>query len=184
MHVPAENDAWWVQVRGKSYGPYSAEQMGGYVAEGRVRPASMVARSPEGPWSEARSQGVLMASLGANRAFARAPANDSGEADLANLFVFAEIHSGAWNRFMAALESMGILVELAPGLWLLRTRKSVGVVRNTVTQTLELGDRFVAIDATRDRLAWYNLGPEIDVRIRDAWNSQTPALGGEQKSAS
>ncbi len=61
---------------------------------------------------------------------------------------------------LAALESMGSICELAPGLWLVRTRFSAGVIRNTLSQTLERGDRFVVIDATRDRVAWFNLGPE------------------------
>ena len=71
---------------------------------------------------------------------------------------------------MAALESMGAVCDLAPGLWLVRTRFSAGVIRNTLSQTLERGDRFVVIDATRDRLAWFNLGPEVDVRIGKVWN--------------
>jgi hypothetical protein len=71
---------------------------------------------------------------------------------------------------MAAIESMGYVCDLAPGLWLLRTRHSAGVVRNTLSQTLEKGDRFVVVDATRDRLAWFNLGPEVDVRIGKVWN--------------
>ena len=35
------------------------------------------------------------------------------------------------------------ICDLAPGLWLLRTSHSAGVVRNTLSQTLERGDRFV-----------------------------------------
>ena len=71
---------------------------------------------------------------------------------------------------MAALESMGFVCDLGPGLWLVRTRFTSGVIRNTLSQTLERGDRFVVIDATRDRLAWFNLGPEVDVRIGKVWN--------------
>jgi hypothetical protein len=65
---------------------------------------------------------------------------------------------------------MGVVCDLAPGLWLVRTRFSAGVIRNTLSQTLERGDRFVVVDATRDRLAWFNLGPETDVRIAKVWN--------------
>ena len=99
-------------------------------------------------------------------------ANENNEG--ANVFVHAEIFSGSWNAYMAALTSLGRICELAPGLWILRTRLSAGVVRNTLSQTLEHGDRFVVIDATRDRLAWFNLGPETDVRIGKVWNSPLP----------
>jgi len=154
---------WWVQVRGKAYGPYTMEQLSGFVAEGRVRPATQVSDKQDGAWIEARKVIGLMAPLRGGE-----PANDAAEA--ANVFVHAEIMSGAWQGFVAALESMGFVCDLSPGLWLVRTRFSAGVIRNTLSQTLERGDRFVVVDASRDRLAWFNLGPEVDVRISKVWN--------------
>ncbi|HJS79698.1 MAG TPA: hypothetical protein VJ748_03670, partial [Vitreimonas sp.] len=101
----------------------------------------------------------------------RAPTiSNDAQVEAANVFVHAEIVSASWNAFVAALESMGAVCDLAPGLWIVRTRFSAGVVRNTLSQTLDRGDRFVVIDATRDRLAWFNLGPEVDVRIGKVWN--------------
>ena len=154
---------WWVQVRAKAYGPYTMAQLSSFAAEGRIRPATAVSDGKDGAWVEARRVFGLTAAFRAPQ-----PANDAAEA--ANVFVHAEILSGAWNAFMAALESMGDVCDLAPGLWLVRTRHSAGVVRNTLSQTLERGDRFVVVDATRDRLAWFNLGPEVDVRIGKVWN--------------
>ncbi|MBC7767763.1 MAG: DUF4339 domain-containing protein [Phycisphaerales bacterium] len=154
---------WWVQVRGKAYGPYTMDQLSTFVSEGRVRPATQVSNAADGAWIEARKVIGLMGPLRAG-----VPANDAAAA--ANVFVHAEIFSGSWNAFMAALESMGHVCSLSPGLWLVRTRFSAGVIRNTLSQTLERGDRFVVVDASRDRLAWFNLGPEVDVRISHVWN--------------
>lgn len=167
-----QKTGWWVQTGGKAYGPYSAKQMTAYIAEGRVRPTSMVANSADGPWAEARTHDALMNAHAANRTLhteqnAAIPLS-------ANVFVRAEINSGS-DAFMAALEGMGLVVDLAPGTWLLRTRHSVGVIRNTLSQTLKTGDRFLVVDASRDRLAWYNLGPETDVRIKDVWNGEIGA---------
>jgi hypothetical protein len=159
---PNSADQWWVQVRGRKFGPYTIEQMARFLSEGRVRPTTMVSADGETEWLEARR---VMALRGLRTP---TPANDAIEA--ANVFVHAEIVSGSWNGFMAALESMGTVCDLAPGLWLVRTKFSAGVVRNTLSQTLERGDRFVVVDATRDRLAWFNLGPETDVRIAKVWN--------------
>ena len=153
---------WWVQVRGRAFGPYSIEQMAQFLAEGRVRPNTLVSDNGDTNWTEARR---IMALRGLRKPQA---ANDAEEA--ANVFVHAEIISGAWNGFMAALESMGHVCEMSPGLWLVRTRFSAGVIRNTLSQTLERGDRFIVVDASRDRLAWFNLGPEVDVRISKVWN--------------
>lgn len=154
---------WWVQVRGKAYGPYSLAQLRRFAGEGRIRPATAVADAKDGAWVEARKV------IGLTDAF-RGNQGAGDNAQGANVFVHAEIVSGAWNAFMAALESMGHVADLAPGLWLVRTRFSAGVVRNTLSQTLERGDRFVVVDASRDRLAWFNLGPEVDVRISKVWN--------------
>jgi hypothetical protein len=153
---------WWVQIRGRAFGPYTIEQMAGFLSEGRVRPTSLVSDNGTDNWTEARR---IMALRGLRKP---AAANDAEEA--ANVFVHAEIFSGSWMAFMAALESMGFVCDLGPGLWLVRTRYTSGVIRNTLSQTLERGDRFVVIDASRDRLAWFNLGPEVDVRIGKVWN--------------
>ena len=162
----AADTKWWVQVRGRAFGPYTIEQMAHFMTEGRVRPNTMVSSNGKDKWTEARR---IMALRGLRTP---TPANDVEEA--ANVFVHAEILSGAFMGFVAALESMGRICDLAPGLWLLRTSHSAGVVRNTLSQTLERGDRFVVIDATRDRLAWFNLGPETDVRISQVWNGPVP----------
>lgn len=164
-HPPktAATGQWWVEVRGKAYGPYAYAQLTQYVAEGRVRPTTRVSDRPDGAWVEARRV-IGLISPDASR-----PANDAAPGG-ANVFVHAEIRSGAWNGFMSALESMGAICELSTGLWLLRTRYSAGVIRNTLSQTLEQGDRFVVVDATRDRFAWFNLGPEVDVRVAKVWN--------------
>ena len=156
-------DQWWVQVRGRAYGPYSIAQLASFVAEGRIRTGTPVSTSADGGWREARAVPGLMAPLRSD------VANDVA-AQAANVFVHAEIVSGSWNAFMAALESMGFVCDLAPGLWLVRTKFSAGIIRNTLSQTLERGDRFVVIDATRDRLAWFNLGPGVDVHISKVWN--------------
>ncbi len=153
---------WWVQIRGRSFGPYSIEQMARFMSEGRVRPSTMVADNPDKGWTEARK---IMSLRGLRTPTA---ANDS--ADAANVFVHAEIMSGATMAFLAALEGMGTVCDLAPSLWLVRTKYSAGAIRNALSQTLETGDRFAVIDATRDRFAWFNLGPEVDVRINMVWN--------------
>lgn len=165
---------WWVQVRGQGYGPYTFEQLSGFVEEGRVRPSTPVSNSPDSGWTEARRVDGLLPQARPEATFATASSAKADaaatSAEAANIFVFAEIRSGAWMAFMAALESMGAMVELAPGLWLVRTRFSAGVMRNALSQTLEMGDKFVVMDATRDRMAWFNLGPEVDVRIGKVLN--------------
>lgn len=158
---------WWVQIRGRSFGPYSIEQMARFMSEGRVRPTSLVADNPDAGWVEARK---IMSLRGL-----RTPAAANDQAQAANVFVHAEIFSGGTMGFLAALEGMGAVCDIAPNLWLVRTKCSAAMIRNALSQTLETGDRFVVIDATRDRFAWFNLGPETDVRIGKVWNAPVRA---------
>jgi len=155
---------WWVQVRGRAFGPYNIDRIAQFMSEGRVKPSTLLSDKPDGAWTEARR---IMSLRGLRTP---TPANDVA----ANVVVHAEIVSGAFNAFVAGLESLGFICELANGLWLLRTRQSVGTIRNTLSQTLEMGDRFIVVDATRDRLAWFNLGPDVDVRIAKVWNGRAP----------
>lgn len=166
--TPLRNNSatqWWVQVRANAYGPYSWDQLSAFVAEGRVRPATKVSNRPDGAWVDARR---VIGLISPETTDQPTPAGSA-----ANVFVHAEIMSGSWNAFMAALEAMGAVCDLAPGLWLLRTRASAGVIRNALSQTLERGDRIIVIDASRDRLAWFNLGMETDARISKILNGQT-----------
>lgn len=168
--APARTEAptqYWVQVRGQAYGPYPLGQLAGFVEEGRIRPATPVSDRPDSGWVEARRMPGLLAPLVAPRSSKVEPVDQ-----FANVVVFAEIFSGAWPRFMAALEGLGQVCEMASGLWIVRTRCSAGIVRNTLSQTLDRGDRFVVIDATRDRLAWFNFGPEIDAKINQVWKAK------------
>lgn len=165
----ASVQSWWIQVRDSAYGPYTEAQMRQFIGEGRVKGHSLISQDRSGGWKSMRETAQFADAFGASFSAPKTPV--SAAPDAANLFIFAEIQSGAWTQFMAALETMGRIAELAPGFWLLRSKFSSGVVRNTLSQTLETGDRFVVVDATRDRLAWYNMGPGIDVSIRDTWNA-------------
>jgi len=175
-------ETWWVQARGSAFGPYSPAQLRQYVSEGRVKATSLVSTSRDGGWREARGAPELASLFSAPQPQTQAPGftaqkADPASAETSNLFVFAEIHSGAWTQFLAALEAMGRIAELAPGFWLVRSKLSSGAVRNTLSQTLAQGDRFVVVDATRDRLAWFNMGPGPEVAIREVWNSELERRG-------
>jgi hypothetical protein len=143
-----------------TYGPYAKAQLAEFLGEGRIKATTLVSDNPDGAWVEARR--VLGLSAGTH---------GGNDADVANIFVHAEVFSGGFVAFTAALETMGAVCQLSPQLWLVRTPHSVGVVRNKLSQALQRGDRMVVIDASRDRLAWFSLGPEVDVRLGNVWNA-------------
>lgn len=170
---PAAQDGmrFWTQVRGQTYGPYSLAQIAGFLAEGRLTPSSQVARMAEGPFVPVREIPALGQALqrhkqGLTPRHAPHIADEAG----ANMFLFTDIRSGAGRHVPSVLDSLGPWSEIATGLYILRTTRPVGHVRNSLSPIMQKGDLFVVIDATRDRFAWLNVGPEVEVMMRSVWN--------------
>ena len=83
----ATASTWWVQIRGKAFGPYSLEQMARFLAEGRVRPSTMVSNQPDTGWTESRRVQEL-------RGLRTPQASNDTAVEAANIFVHAEIITG------------------------------------------------------------------------------------------
>ena len=164
---------WWVNTNNKVYGPYSAAQMSRFIGEGRVIATTLVADKPEGAeWTEARYVPDLRGALHEERTtFHTQRVDRRKQIASANMLVWADIVTGASMRFEHELRQLGPVAEVIPGLYILRTTRTAGVVRNALSQALDRGDKFLVMDSSRDRLAWFNLGPEVDVHIRNVWNA-------------
>jgi hypothetical protein len=162
---------WWVKASDKVYGPYSRAQMARFVGEGRVIGSTMVSNRPQSEWLEARHcQGLRTALHEAKGAF-RAKSGTPAEHSAANVLVWAQMNSGSLRRLENELHQLGAMAEIVAGLYMVRTTHTAGTMRNVLSQVLDRGDKVLVLDATRDRLAWFNLGPETDVRLRDVWNA-------------
>ncbi len=167
MPLDGVAETWFVKVAEKIYGPYARETIARFVAEGRVKATSLVALRNDGAWTPARDFAPLQAVLSETRDQFK---TDEPSAP-ANLLVFAESLSGHSFRLEHELRRLGAVADIQPGLYLLRTHRTAGAVRNAISQMLGKGDKLLVMDATRDRLAWFNLGPETDARIREVWNA-------------
>ena len=172
MPLDGAAETWWVKVGTKVFGPYSREQMMRFVGEGRVVASTLVAHAHDGDWVEARHAPAIAAALETRSTFK----TDNGEGgEDANVLVYLDITSGVTRRFEHELRRLGAVAEINPGMFLLRTQRTAGVVRNTLSQMLGRGDKLLVLDATRNRLAWFNLGPETDAHIREVWNAPLKA---------
>jgi hypothetical protein len=69
----------------------------------------------------------------------------------------------------AAISSLGPAYRLTTNVWIISTDQSVSAVRNRLVQELGKADSLFVIDASRGKAAWFNFGPEADVRIRRVW---------------
>jgi hypothetical protein len=227
------NSRFALSINGKVYGPYTAQQMRTYVAEGRVTPASLVSRD-NGAWIAAADDAVLAAvfsakddtpgpiaapvaepiarpvaratitpssSLSAREAFLKelegvrslkapvfaGPAAQAAvpgerrraarteepeereEPENSNFVLIFDVKSRGHGKLEEDIMNMGRSVKILPGIWLLNGPYTAGNIRNQLLHHFGTLDSFFIIDASRDKLAWFNLGPEVDSTIRQVW---------------
>lgn len=62
--------------------------------------------------------------------------------------------------------NFGEAIEVAGGLWHVRTRATASAIRNALSRLMAEGDTLVVIDASKDDAAWFNIGLEVDRTLR------------------
>ena len=75
----------------------------------------------------------------------------------------------AASNLETAINSLGQSYRLTTNVWIISTEQTVSAVRNRLVQELGKADSLFVIDASRGKAAWFNFGPEADVRIRRVW---------------
>jgi len=88
------------------------------------------------------------------------------------ILVMAEIRSGNGMQFLQALQQQGIAQRIGDSVWLLRCGVSVEQLRNRLSQTLTRDDRLFLLDSFKNETAWFNIGSDMDVRIRELWDME------------
>jgi hypothetical protein len=219
-----------ISIGGKIYGPYAAQQMRSYIAEGRVTASSLISREG-GAWTPAsddpfcaqifgqrtgRSENTVppapaaptggiaqrtAASSSAREAFLKElegvrgikpveapaprqvgpprpdqpaaaplfPTERDAQTEPSNFIIVFDVRSRGHGKLEEHIMSLGRAVRVMQGMWLLNAAMTSGAIRNQLMKHFGSNDTFVIVDATRDKLAWFNLGPEIDSQIRQVW---------------
>jgi hypothetical protein len=83
--------------------------------------------------------------------------------------IMAEINSEGSMAFLQSIQNFGVAQRISDTVWLLRSAASVEQLRNTLSQTLNRQDRLFILDSTSNKPAWFNIGADLDHRIRDLW---------------
>jgi hypothetical protein len=97
----------------------------------------------------------------------RAP---SAEPAIAHFAVILDQRAqAAASNLEEAINSLGQSYRLTTNVWIIATEQTVSAVRNRLVQELGKADSLFVIDASRGKAAWFNFGPEADVRIRRVW---------------
>lgn len=174
--------AWTINVSGRLYGPFTSERMRSLAGENRLAPHSLVAREGSMDWHEARDEpefSDLFASRaaqptnGAQASAAGSPAlpgpSEMSDGARGHFAIAIDQKSGSSSNIEEALASLGPYYRLLSNVWIISTEQTVNAVRNRLVQELGKTDSLFVIDASRGKAAWFNFGPEADVRIRRVW---------------
>jgi len=216
---------WYVFVENQSYGPYSDDQMRGFVAEGRISNSSLISNTPQSGffsatefdaynlWSGEAQQNMLSSVAAAGAVSVQAttanyapiqpiheqpiheqpiqkqpiqkqyekfqqvaqaqepqstPAVHSNKSCV--FLVMAEIRSSGEMAFLQTLRSFGQTQRVGDTVWLVRSTYSVEQIRNTLSQTLDQQDRLFILNSHAGKTAWFNIGADLDHRIRELWD--------------
>lgn len=171
---------WIVSVGGRTYGPYSADQMESFLSEGRLAPHSLVARDEEGQFGPA-SQDPLLAPFFQPREATREPQADDaprfgvGEVSAdepSHYLIVADMKSGSITALEEEIHRLGPAYAVMPQAWVLSSEMPIGALRNTLIHKLGKLDMLLVVDATHDKISWSNFGMEADTRVRRIWSKQ------------
>jgi len=173
---------WTIKANERCFGPYTLDQMRAYASEGRLAAHSLVARTGEKEHHPAAEDDDLAplfrpapapqrpvfftaeGDLGA-QSFGR---NDAAVAS-AHFIVIADMKSRSISGVEEELFKCGQAYAIMPQAWLLSSEMSINAIRNTLVQKLGRIDMLFIVDASRNKAAWFNYGPEADSRIRRIW---------------
>jgi hypothetical protein len=178
--------AWSINVSGRLYGPFTSERMRSFANEGRLAPHSLVAREGSDDWHEAHEEPEFAdlftghAKENTAVAFSFAPrahpspgggkgGHEKAEAGRSHFVVVIEIKSRNSGHLDEAIDSLGPNYRVMSNIWIISTDQTVNGVRNRLVQELGKTDSLFVIDASHGKAAWFNFGPEADVRIRRVW---------------
>ncbi|HEY1632236.1 MAG TPA: DUF4339 domain-containing protein [Rhizomicrobium sp.] len=176
------SDNWFVNVQGRAYGPYTVQQMEGFVAEGRLAAHSLVTRAGDTEFHaagdepeftglfqqhKAKAEAIAPAEP-ATPSFGRSDAED-GPNERAHFVVIADMKSRSVQGLEEEIYNLGPAYPILPQVWIVATEHTVNAVRNLLVTKLGKLDVLFVVDASRNKAAWFNFGPEADSRIRRIW---------------
>lgn len=177
---------WTINVGGRSYGPYSLEQMTAFQSEGRLAPYSLVARDGEEQLRHASEDTELAVLFPVSTARGPQTAAEARPAEPARFgrdmpvtgersryIILAEMKSGSISALEEEIFKFGASFCFMPQAWILTSEVSLNTLRSELIQKLGKLDTLIVVDTTHDKAAWFNFGPEADTKMRRLWQRET-----------
>ena len=190
------SSTWTISVGGRSYGPYTLEQMIAFKSEGRLAPHSMVAREGEEQFrhaSEDAQLSQLFPSAAASTPVAQPAASPAtthadtptsaarfgrdtravaATGERGRYIILSDMKSGSISALEEEIFNFGLAFRFLPQAWILTSEVSLNTIRSELIQKLGKLDMLIVVDTTNDKAAWFNFGPEADTKMRRLWQRE------------
>jgi hypothetical protein len=174
--------AWTINAGGRVYGPFSPERMRSFASEGRLAGVSLVAPEDSSEWREARDEPAFAdlfprvadpAPAVTERPPSSPPpmpaAGHESDVPRTQFAIVLDLKSRGSGNLEQVIASFGPSYQLLPNVWIVSSDQTANAVRNRLVQELGKSDSLFVVDASRGKAAWFNFGPDADVRIRRVW---------------
>lgn len=168
--VEAPRIQWRVKVADKVYGPYPRSRMLEFLDEGRVTAETEIACGHDEHFFRADEHPNLRWNFGQAPVDGAAAEEDSAPT-VCNYLIAGKMLANH-NEFESLLNKSGRFARAGVGIWILRSRVTLPQLRNRLSSVLGKDEQFVIVNASRGRLAWFNLGAEPDAAIRGVWDCE------------
>ena len=84
--------------------------------------------------------------------------------------IIADMKSGSITGLEEEIFNLGPSCRFMPQAWVLTSGVSLSAIRGGLIRKLGKLDCLIIIDATNDKAAWFNFGPELDTKVRRLWS--------------
>ena len=169
---PFEGVKWRVKIGDREYGPYPRSRLIDFLKEGRVTGSTFLCCGTDTDYHRADHHPNLRWDFkGPRKRKFGDPKLAPGESvvPVSNYFIAARLSAGN-ERFERVLREAGKMTRASGDMWVLRSRLTVQQLRNQLTMIMRPHEHFFIVNASKDRLAWFNIGVENDIAVRNVWD--------------
>lgn len=159
---------WRVLNQNTAYGPYTLGQMTAFIAEGRIGLHTKVAEGDGAAFVEAETIPSLQPAL-REKTIGIDSTTQEDDGKLHNYLVITRLSGSSDDVIMHTLNSFGNFGEAMPGIFVLRSSSRMATIQKALSSITGARDKVLIVDASANRLGWFNLGPEADVHLRSLW---------------
>lgn len=119
---------------------------------------------------QAQRQEAQSVHMAVGQSYTPSPTPEQMRAPALSVFlIMAEIRSAQAMPFLQALQRFGTAQRIGDTVWLVKGTTTAEGLRSALSQTLTKQDRLFVLDCFNNKTSWFNIGADMDTRIRELW---------------